>query len=97
MHIMSSLRSAVGAAVLLALPGLVHAGPLAERQGRWLGDMAIPNGPTLKIGADLFTRLDGTAWASLASPTRASTTFRRRPSPRPAPRSNSTCARPRSG
>lgn len=68
MHIMSSLRSAVGAAVLLALPGLVHAGPLAERQGRWLGDMAIPNGPTLKIGADLFTRLDGTAWASLASP-----------------------------
>lgn len=68
MHMMSALRIVAGAAVLLALPGLVHAGPLAERQGRWLGDMAIPNGPTLKIGADLFTRLDGTAWASLSSP-----------------------------
>ncbi|MEW6760906.1 MAG: alpha/beta fold hydrolase [Pseudomonadota bacterium] len=64
----SLLRSALGMAALLALPCLAEAGPLTERQGRWLGDMAIPNGPTLKIGAELFTRLDGTAWASLASP-----------------------------
>lgn len=65
---MSSLRSALALSILVAIPCLTQAGPLAERQGRWLGDMAIPNGPTLKIGAELFTRLDGTAWASLSSP-----------------------------
>lgn len=68
MNMVSLVRSALSMAALLALPCLAEAGPLTERQGRWLGDMAIPNGPTLKIGAELFTRLDGTAWASLASP-----------------------------
>lgn len=63
-----TLSKAFTAALLLALHCSAHAGPLADHQGRWLGDMVIPNGPTLKIGADLFTRLDGNLWASLASP-----------------------------
>jgi pimeloyl-ACP methyl ester carboxylesterase len=39
-----------------------------EHQGRWMGDMKLPNGATLKFGADLFIRADGTPWASVASP-----------------------------
>lgn len=54
--------------LLLALPLIVHAGPVKDQQGRWLGDMAIPNGPTLKIGAEFTTRADGSPWASVASP-----------------------------
>lgn len=46
----------------------VQAGILKSQQGRWMGDLAIPNGPTLKMGVDIFTRADGSAWASLASP-----------------------------
>lgn len=30
--------------------------------------MAIPKGPTLKIGAEFYTRADGSLWASIASP-----------------------------
>lgn len=41
---------------------------LQEHQGRWMGDMKLPNGVTIKFGADLFTRADGAPWASVASP-----------------------------
>ncbi|PRC94677.1 alpha/beta hydrolase family protein [Solimicrobium silvestre] len=41
---------------------------LKDHKGYWLGDLKIPNGPTLKIGAELFTRADGSYWASVSSP-----------------------------
>lgn len=44
------------------------AGLLQEKQGRWMGDMKHPNGVTIKFGAHLFTRADGSHWASIASP-----------------------------
>ena len=64
---MSSIRSALSLALLLAFPPALQAGPLQDHQGRWLGSMVIPNGPTLKIGAEFFTRADGSVWASAAS------------------------------
>lgn len=51
---------------LLALPA--GAGVVQEHQGRWMGDMKLPNGASLKMGVDLFMRADGTPWASVASP-----------------------------
>jgi pimeloyl-ACP methyl ester carboxylesterase len=45
-----------------------HAGLLQDHPGRWLGDLAVPNGQVLKIGVDILTRADGSAWASIASP-----------------------------
>lgn len=54
--------------VLLALQPVAHADVLKDHQGSWLGDMKIPNGQTLKIGAELFTRADGSSWASIAVP-----------------------------
>jgi len=57
--------------ILLSLQPVAQAGVLKEHQGTWLGDMKIPNGPTLKIGADLFTRADGSPWASIAVPDQA--------------------------
>lgn len=53
---------------LLLMSMLAQAGPLKDRQGFWLGDMKIPNGPTLKIGAEIYTRADGSVWASMTSP-----------------------------
>jgi pimeloyl-ACP methyl ester carboxylesterase len=61
-------RHAAFCAVLLALQPAVQAGVLKEHPGHWLGDLKIPNGPTLRLGAELFTRADGSAWASVASP-----------------------------
>lgn len=55
-------------ALSLSLQSYAYAGLLQDHQGRWLGDMKIPNGPTLKIGADLFVRADGSYWASASSP-----------------------------
>jgi pimeloyl-ACP methyl ester carboxylesterase len=54
--------------ILLAMQPVAQADVLKEHQGAWLGDMKIPNGPTIKIGAELFTRADGSAWASIAVP-----------------------------
>ncbi|TFW35573.1 alpha/beta hydrolase family protein [Massilia horti] len=53
---------------LLVLQPVTQAGPLQDHPGYWLGDMTLPNGRVLKIGAELFTRADGSAWASIASP-----------------------------
>lgn len=65
---MTRFRHAVRLVLLLAFPLIAHAGPLQDHQGRWLGDMAIPKGPTLKIGAEFYMRADGSLWASIASP-----------------------------
>ncbi|MDL2357617.1 MAG: alpha/beta fold hydrolase [Pseudomonadota bacterium] len=46
-------------------------GIVKSHQGRWLGDMTLPDGKTLKIGAELLMRADGSAWASFASPDQA--------------------------
>lgn len=58
--------------VIVALLGVIyrsHADVISDHQGRWLGQMTIPHGgPTIKFGADLFLRADGTSWASGASP-----------------------------
>jgi pimeloyl-ACP methyl ester carboxylesterase len=57
--------------ILLALQPVAQADVLKEHQGTWLGDMKIPNGPTIKIGTELFTRADGSSWASIAVPDQA--------------------------
>lgn len=64
----TSLRTAVSVALLLAFQPVAHAGLMDDHQGRWLGNMVIPKGPTLKIGAEFFIRADGVKWATLASP-----------------------------
>lgn len=61
-------RGCLAALALLALPHAVLAGVIAERQGTWLGEMAVPSGAKIRIGADLFIRADGLAWASIAVP-----------------------------
>lgn len=65
---MSSLRFAYALVLHLSIQCTALAGPIAEHQGRWLGEMPIPDRPPLRIGADLFTRADGTPWASMSSP-----------------------------
>lgn len=61
-------QNAVVAALLLTLPSIASAGNVQDHQGRWLGEMKVPGGRLLKIGADLFTRADGSHWASVSSP-----------------------------
>lgn len=60
------VQVALALSTLLALPA--SAGVLQEHQGRWMGNMKLPNGAWLKIGAHLYTRADGKPWASVASP-----------------------------
>jgi pimeloyl-ACP methyl ester carboxylesterase len=63
----SPLR-AVALLVLIAAQSAALAEPLRAHPGRWMGDLKLPNGAVLKIGAELYTRADGTPWASVASP-----------------------------
>ena len=44
--------------------------PLREHQGRWLGELTLPNTRVVKSGVDVYTRADGSVWASYASPDR---------------------------
>ena len=60
--------SAQVVALAFAVHSIAFAGILQEHQGRWLGLMKVPDGHTLQIGAELFTRADGTHWASVSSP-----------------------------
>ena len=63
--------SALRAAALLALitfQSAALADTLRDHAGRWMGDLKLPDGAVLKIGADLYSRADGTPWASVASP-----------------------------
>lgn len=62
------LRNVLALALPLAMHAIAHAGLLQDHQGRWLGNMKIPDGPTLRLGAELFTRADGSQWASVSSP-----------------------------
>lgn len=62
-------RRVLAIVALLALQATANADVIEAHPGRWLGDMKIPNGPTLKIGVELYTRADGSSWASVASPT----------------------------
>jgi len=55
-------------ATLFAAQAAAQAGVVADHPGRWMGEITIPNGPVLKLGADLFSRADGSPWASMASP-----------------------------
>lgn len=41
---------------------------LADLQGKWLGNLQIPDGPTLTAGIELFTRADGQIGANMVSP-----------------------------
>ena len=63
-----SVQKAVAIGLAYALHLTAQAGALAAHQGHWLGEMKVPGGPTLKLGAELFTRADGSYWASVASP-----------------------------
>lgn len=64
----SLLSNALLMLVLLALQPLAQAGVLATHPGRWLGELRLPDGPTLRLGVELYTRADGSPWASVASP-----------------------------
>ncbi|PWF42489.1 alpha/beta hydrolase family protein [Massilia glaciei] len=64
----SFTRTMICLATLLALHTGAHGGVLQERQGFWLGELKTPDGRTLRIGAELLTRADGSHWASFASP-----------------------------
>ncbi len=64
----STLPRLVLSACLFALMSTTQAGVVKDHPGHWLGDLKIPNRPTLKIGVELFVRADGSAWASVASP-----------------------------
>lgn len=64
----SPIRSALLSLALLALQPSGHANPVQEHPGYWLGEMTTPGGQLLHIGAELFVRADGSAWASVASP-----------------------------
>jgi pimeloyl-ACP methyl ester carboxylesterase len=61
------LRALALLATLILQPA-AQAGPLQDHPGNWLGDLTLPNGRVLKIGASFFTRADGSAWASIVSP-----------------------------
>ena len=53
---------------MLALQPVAQAGVLKDHPGRWLGELKIPDGPILKIGAQLLKRADGSYWASYFQP-----------------------------
>ena len=63
-----SSKTAYVMMLAFALHSFAGAGVLQEHQGRWLGAMKVSDGSTLRIGAELFTRADGTYWASVSSP-----------------------------
>lgn len=64
----SALHALKPLAFLLAMHACAHAGVLKDHPGHWMGELKIPNGPTFKSGVEIFTRADGTTWASFASP-----------------------------
>lgn len=53
---------------LLAFQSAAHAGVVKDHPGHWMGALKLPDGRVLKSGVELFTRADGSAWASFASP-----------------------------
>ncbi|MEJ7807650.1 MAG: alpha/beta fold hydrolase [Telluria sp.] len=55
-------------ALLFAMHAGADAGVLKDHPGHWMGELKIPKGPTFKSGLEIFTRADGSTWASFASP-----------------------------
>jgi len=45
-----------------------QAGVVADHPGHWMGDLTLPDGRVLKSAVELFTRADGSSWASFSSP-----------------------------
>jgi pimeloyl-ACP methyl ester carboxylesterase len=68
----SLFRTASLSLALLFAQSAAYADPVQDHPGFWLGKIKIPDGPELRIGAELFVRADGSAWASLASPDQGS-------------------------
>lgn len=64
----STLLHAVSLLALIAVQPAARADTLRDHSGRWMGDLKLPNGAVLKIGAEFYTRADGAPWASVASP-----------------------------
>ena len=62
------LRKLLPLAFLFALHGGAQAGVVADHPGHWMGDLSLPDGRVLKSGVELFTRADGSSWASFSSP-----------------------------
>jgi pimeloyl-ACP methyl ester carboxylesterase len=61
------LKSVRPLAFLLALHASAHAGVLKDHMGYWMGELKIQNG-SIKSGVEVFTRADGSTWASFSSP-----------------------------
>ena len=64
----TSRRTVIPLAIFLLASAIAQAGVLADHPGYWLGDLKVSEGSVLKIGVESFTRADGSAWASVASP-----------------------------
>jgi pimeloyl-ACP methyl ester carboxylesterase len=54
--------------VLFALHSVASAGVVKDHPGYWMGDLKLPDGRALKSGVEMFSRADGSAWASFSSP-----------------------------
>lgn len=66
---MMSLRSKLLPLLIpLALHSVAYAGVVKDHPGHWMGDLKLPDGRVLKSGIELFSRADGSPWASMASP-----------------------------
>lgn len=62
------LRCASICLALLAFQPDARATALDAHPGYWLGDIKAPDGRVQQLGVELFTRADGTPWASAAWP-----------------------------
>jgi pimeloyl-ACP methyl ester carboxylesterase len=66
---MKSLRSKLLPLLIpFALHSVAFAGVVKDHPGHWMGDLKLPDGRVLKSGIELFSRADGSPWASMASP-----------------------------
>ena len=63
-----SLLCAVALPALIAFQTAAGADSLHDHVGHWMGDLTSSKGTVLKIGVEVYTRADGTPWASVASP-----------------------------
>lgn len=63
-----SFKLLLAIALMHLTTAFANAGILAEHPGFWLGELKLPDGRRLKIGAEIYQRADGTTWASFASP-----------------------------
>jgi len=64
------LRTALVFAAALIAAAPLQAQVSHQHQGRWLGDIHLPDGTTDSFGIEFLRRADGSFWASGASPAR---------------------------